>query len=83
MGPRLGVKLRFRVRVCVCQITQPVRRRVLCCSLRLCCGPPAPQDHYPHCDCDRKRVGRSGWLVAHPGVGQALGLWGYRGAGAH
>lgn len=43
-----------------------------CCSLRLCYGPSAPQDHRPSCVRDRKRAGRSGWLVAHPGVGHAL-----------
>lgn len=69
--PIWGVKLRFRVRVCVSGHTTHEQEGLLL-FLEDVLWPPCPTRPSPLHDCDRKRVGCSGWLVAHPGVGQAL-----------
>lgn len=72
MGPYLGGEAEVQGEsVCVSSHTTHEQEGLLL-FLEVVVWPPCPTRPSPICDCSRKRVGCSGWLVAHPGVGQAL-----------
>lgn len=72
MGPHLGGEAEVQGEsVCVSGHTTHEQEGLLL-FLEVVLWPPCPTRPSPLPDCDRKRVGCSGWLVAHPGVGQAL-----------
>ena len=78
--PIWGVKLRFRVRVCVSGHTTHEQEGLLL-FLEVCCGLPAPQDHRPFVTATGRGLGAlGGWLPTQEWDRPCAGLWGYRGA---